>query len=171
MQGRDGNRRARRRHGSVCSRRSESKRDGAAAGTRALRVLSEAVPVRLSGERGRGARSADAWAKVSLAALSGRDPDASAALAFAGCTGCDRCAQHCAHDNDVPAMLFAARATAVRAGVAPPPWSDLALRFAARGHGETGDLGAVRRSLPVTRGEATLLAGCEALSRGGQEGR
>ena len=111
------------------------------------------------------------WAKVSLAALSGRDPDASAALAFAGCTGCDRCAQHCAHDNDVPAMLFAARAGAVRAGVAPSPWSELALRFAARGHGETGDLGAVRRSLPVTRGEATLLAGCEALSRGGQEVR
>jgi len=111
------------------------------------------------------------WAKVSLAALSGRDPDASAALAFAGCTGCDRCAQHCAHDNDVPAMLFAARASAVRAGVAPSPWSELALRFAARGHGEPGDLGAVRRSLPVTRGEATLLAGCEALSRGGQEVR
>jgi len=60
------------------------------------------------------------WAKVSLAALSLREPDASAALAFAGCTGCDRCAHHCAHDNDVKGILFAARATAVRAGVCRP---------------------------------------------------
>src|SRR5207253_900115 len=65
------------------------------------------------------------WAKASLAALSAREPDASAALAFAGCTGCDRCAHHCAHGNDVKGILFAARATAVRAGVAPRPCTEL----------------------------------------------
>jgi len=111
------------------------------------------------------------WAKVSLAALSAREPDASAALAFAGCTGCDRCAHHCAHDNDVKGILFAARATAVRAGVAPRPCTELALRFSARGHGETTDLAAVRRTLPEARGEAVLFAGCEALARGGQDVR
>src|SRR5256885_5208038 len=111
------------------------------------------------------------WAKVSLAALSAREPDASTALMFAGCTGCDRCAHHCAHDNDVPAILFAARATAVRAGVAPRPWTELALRFSARGHGETADLAAVRRTLPDARGEAGLFARCGALPRGGAGGR
>jgi Fe-S oxidoreductase len=111
------------------------------------------------------------WAKISLAALSGRQPEASAALAFAACTGCDRCAHHCAHDNDVAPMLFAARATAVRAGVAPTPWAEIALRFATRGHGENVDLAAVRRSLPPARGEAMLLAGCEALAGGAEEVR
>jgi Fe-S oxidoreductase len=111
------------------------------------------------------------WGKVSLAALCGREPDASVALAFAGCTGCDRCSHHCAHGNDVAGMLFAARATAVRAGVAPRPWADLALRFSAQGHGETQDLAAVRATLPEGPGEATLFAGCEALAQGGQEAR
>jgi Fe-S oxidoreductase len=111
------------------------------------------------------------WGKVSLAALCGREPDASAALAFAGCTGCDRCSHHCAHDNDVAGMLFAARATAVRAGVAPRSWADLALRFSAQGHGETQDLAAVRATLPEGPGEATLFAGCEALAQGGEEAR
>ena len=111
------------------------------------------------------------WGKVSLAALCGREPDAEVALAFAACTGCDRCAHHCAHDNDVPAMLFAARAAAVRAGVAPRPWADLALRFSAQGHGEARDLAEVRRSLPQTQGEAVLFPGCEALVRGGEEVR
>ena len=111
------------------------------------------------------------WGKVSLAALCGREPDASTALAFAGCTGCDRCAHHCAHDNDVPAMLFAARATAVRAGVAPRFWADLALRFSAQGHGEARDLAAVRAGLPETHGDAVLFAGCEALAQGGDEAR
>jgi Fe-S oxidoreductase len=126
-----------------------------------------ACPVSEAGRR----EALTPWAKVSLAALSGRHPDASAALAFAGCTGCARCAHHCAHDNDVPSMLFAARATAIRAGVAPAPWAELALRFAARGHGENADLAAVRRSLPPARGEAMLFAGCEALARGAQEVR
>src|SRR3989442_8516085 len=111
------------------------------------------------------------WAKVSLAALSAREPDASTALTFAGCTGCDRCAHHCAHDNDDPAILFAARATAVRAGVAPRPWTELALRFSARGHGETADLAAVRRTLPDARGEAGLVAGGGVPRRGGTAGR
>src|SRR5205823_244399 len=83
------------------------------------------------------------WGKVSLAVLVGREPDAAAALAFAGCTGCHRCAVYCAHDNDVPSILYAARATAVRAGVAPQAWTELPARFSARGHGETTDLAAV----------------------------
>jgi len=56
------------------------------------------------------------WGKVSLAALAGRAPDESAALAFGACSGCLRCQTYCAHANDVPAILYAARATAVRAG-------------------------------------------------------
>jgi len=110
-------------------------------------------------------------AKVSLAAVSGRHVDGAAALVFAACTGCDRCAHHCAHDNDVPALLFAARASAVRAGVAPAPWAELALRFSKQGHGEARDLAAVRASLPQTRGEAILFPGCDALAQGGDEVR
>jgi len=110
-------------------------------------------------------------AKVSLAALAGRSPDAEAALAFAACTGCDRCAHLCAHETDVAAILFAARATAVRAGAAPAAFTELALRFATRGHGEDADLAAIRRALPSTSGDAILLSGCESLSRGGQEVR
>ncbi len=111
------------------------------------------------------------WAKVSLAAICGRAPDAEAALAFATCTGCGGCVEHCAHPNDVPGLLYAARAAAVRAGVAPRPWTELALRFSARGHGERVDLAAVHRALPPSRGPALLFAGCEALARGGDEAR
>lgn len=111
------------------------------------------------------------WAKVSLAALCGRAPDAGAALVFAGCTGCNRCVQHCPHGNDVPALIYSGRAAAVRAGVAPASWTQLALRFSARSHGESVDLAAVRRTLPAARGEALLFPGCEALARGGQEAR
>jgi Fe-S oxidoreductase len=62
------------------------------------------------------------WGKVSLAALTvgtGRDPDASAALAFHACTGCLRCQEYCAHKQDVPTLLYAARAAAARADTAP----------------------------------------------------
>lgn len=121
-----------------------------------------------------GAREAlTPWGKVSLAALAGRAPDASAALAFAGCTGCHRCAVYCAHDNDVPGVLYAARATAVRAGSAPAAWSELPARFASKGHGETQDLLAVRRRLHPgpAAAEALLFAGCDALAQGGQEAR
>ena len=111
------------------------------------------------------------WGKVSLAALSGRSPDASAALAFAGCTGCHRCAVYCAHDNDVPSILYAARAAAVRAGAAPAAWTDLPARFAARGHGETADLAAVHGTLRTGHGDALLFPGCDALLQGGEEAR
>ena len=111
------------------------------------------------------------WAKVSLAAISGRAPDASAALAFAGCTGCHRCAVYCAHDNDVPGILYAARAAAVRAGVAPEAWTELPARFAAHGHGETADIGRVYETLRTGHGDALLFPGCDALTQGGQEAR
>ena len=111
------------------------------------------------------------WGKVSLAALSGRSPDASAALAFAGCTGCHRCAVYCAHDNDVPSILYAARAVAVRAGVAPAAWTDLPARFSAQGHGETADLAAVHATLRTGHGDALLFPGCDALLQGGEEAR
>jgi Fe-S oxidoreductase len=111
------------------------------------------------------------WGKVSLAALSGRQPDASAALAFGGCTGCHRCAVYCAHDNDVPSILYAARATAVRAGVAPKAWTELPARFSALGHGETADLAAIHATLRSGHGDALLFAGCDALASGGQEAR
>ncbi len=111
------------------------------------------------------------WGKVSLAALSGRAPDASAALAFAGCTGCHRCAVYCAHDNDVPGILYAARATAVRAGVAPRAWTDLPARFSSQGHGETADLAKIYATLRTGYGDALLFPGCDALAQGGQEAR
>ena len=111
------------------------------------------------------------WGKVSLAALVGRQPDAAAALAFAGCTGCHRCAVYCAHDNDVPAILYAARATAVRAGVAPQAWTGLPARFSAQGHGETQDLAAVFAGLRTGHGDALLFPGCDALASGGAEAR
>lgn len=87
------------------------------------------------------------WGKVSLAALSGSAPEPSAALAFAGCTGCLRCTQHCAHENDVPTTLYAGRAAAVRAGTAPEVWREVAERFSIAGHAEDGDLAAVHRTL------------------------
>jgi Fe-S oxidoreductase len=68
-------------------------------------------------------------------------------------------------------MLFAARATAVRAGVAPPSWAELALRFSKQGHGEGRDLASVRAALPEGRGEAMLFPGCDALAQGGGEVR
>lgn len=111
------------------------------------------------------------WGKVSLAALSGRTPDASSALAFGGCTGCHRCAVYCAHDNDVPSILYAARATAVRAGVAPQAWTELPARFSARGHGEAQDLAAAFASLRSGHGDALLFPGCDALAQGGGEAR
>ncbi len=124
------------------------------------------------------------WGKVSLAALAGAAPDASSALAFAGCTGCLRCTQHCAHENDVPSTLYAARAAAVRAGTAPRVWGEIAARFAAAGHGEPQDLAAVHRSLEAAqrgsartggddsaKGAALLFAGCDDLAGGGRVAR
>jgi Fe-S oxidoreductase len=120
-----------------------------------------------------GRESLTPWGKVSLAALAGREPDASSAMAFAGCTGCHRCAVYCAHENDVPGILYGARAAAVRAGVAPQAWTELPARFSARGHGEVQDIAAVRRRLPVgpPATEALLFAGCDALAQGGHEAR
>ena len=116
------------------------------------------------------------WGKVSLAALSGTAPGASAAEAFAGCTGCLRCQQYCAHANDVPRVLYAARATSVRAGTALATWTRTAERFRAAGHAEDGDLLAVHRA--ICSGEAAappqramLFTGCDALAQGGDLAR
>ena len=87
------------------------------------------------------------WGKVSLAALSGRSPDPSAALAFGACTGCLRCQTYCAHANDVPALLYAARATAVRAGSAPGEWGEVARKMTAAGHAEQAELVEVYRRI------------------------
>jgi dimethylglycine catabolism B len=87
------------------------------------------------------------WGKVSLAALSGRAPEASAALAFGACTGCLRCQTYCAHSNDVPALLYAARAGAVRVGTAPREWAEVARGMARSGHAEEVDLGRVLREI------------------------
>lgn len=127
------------------------------------------------------------WGKVSLAALSGSTPEPSASLAFAGCTGCLRCTQYCAHENDVPSTLYAARAAAVRAGTAPEAWPALAACFAVAGHGEARDLSAVYRVLEEREGARAvaesvrekslssqqapgplLFAGCDALGAGGE---
>src|SRR5205823_334102 len=94
------------------------------------------------------------WGKVSLAVLSGRAPDASTALAFGACSGCLRCQTYCAHANDVPAILYAARASAVRAGTAPRPWADVARRLSAVGHAEEADLLAVHRKIAASSGRS-----------------
>jgi len=90
------------------------------------------------------------WGKVSLAALSGRSPPPSAATAFGACTGCLRCQTYCAHGNDVPALLYAARAGAVRAGSAPQVWAEVARRMAQSGHAEETDLRGVLREVAAT---------------------
>lgn len=115
------------------------------------------------------------WAKVSLAAMTARAPDASAAQAFAGCTGCLRCSVYCAHDNDVPSVLYAARAATVRAGVAPEAFASLPGAFSRQGHAEERDLAAVHRALeagaqPAGAG-ALLFPGCDALAQGGELAR
>jgi Fe-S oxidoreductase len=119
------------------------------------------------------------WGKVSLAVLAGRDPHPSAAEAFGACTGCLRCQFYCAHANDVPAVLYAARATAIRAGSAPAPWSAVATRMAAAGHAESADLAAVHAAIAADEARASsrpaadqvpaplLFAGCDALAAGG----
>jgi Fe-S oxidoreductase len=114
------------------------------------------------------------WGKVSLAALSGRAPGPSAAEAFAGCTGCLRCQQYCAHANDVPRILYAARASSVRAGTALAAWTRTAERFRAAGHAEEADLLAVHRGISAGEPGASpsmLFAGCDALSQGGDLAR
>jgi Fe-S oxidoreductase len=87
------------------------------------------------------------WGKVSLAVLAGREPDSSAALAFGACSGCLRCQTYCAHGNDVPSVLYAARASAIRAGSAPRPWADVARKMSVVGHAEEVDLLAVHRQI------------------------
>jgi Fe-S oxidoreductase len=98
------------------------------------------------------------WGKVSLAALAGRAPDESAALAFGACTGCLRCQTYCAHANDVPALLYAARAGAVRAGSAPRAWAEVARRMSSAGHAEEVDLRSVLRRIEVEEGTASAAA-------------
>ncbi len=93
------------------------------------------------------------WGKVSLAALAGRAPDESAAIAFGACTGCLRCQTYCAHANDVPALLYAARAGAVGAGSAPRAWAEVARRMSSAGHAEDVDVREVLRR--ITEEEAT----------------
>ncbi|MFL5361303.1 MAG: (Fe-S)-binding protein [Myxococcales bacterium] len=111
------------------------------------------------------------WGKVSLAALCGDSPPPPAAEAFAGCTGCFRCQSYCAHANDVPRVLYAARASSVRAGTGLPAWNDVAARFARSGHAKDEDLLAVRRSIQQpsqAAPQAILFAGCDALAQGGE---
>src|SRR5947209_20493035 len=74
------------------------------------------------------------WGKVSLAALTvgtHRVADPSAALAFHACTGCLRCQEYCAHRQDVPTLLYAARAAAVRSGTAPRIAAEIEQRYQA----------------------------------------
>lgn len=129
------------------------------------------------------------WGKVSLAALTtlaGTPPDPSAAQAFAGCTGCLRCQRYCAHENDVPTTLYAARAAAVRAQSAPSAWTQVAARFLAAGHAEDADLAgalaalheeervrpqADRAGAAPPGGRPLLFAGCDALAAGGAAAR
>ena len=102
------------------------------------------------------------WAKVSIAALWGRAPDESAAIAFGACTGCLRCQTYCAHANDVPALLYAARAGAQRAGTAPAAWGEVAMRVQKEGHCEDGDLRSVYRHVAsLVRDSAQAQAGAE----------
>jgi glycolate oxidase iron-sulfur subunit len=104
------------------------------------------------------------WGKVSLATLAGRAPDASTALAFGACSGCLRCQTYCAHANDVPSILYAARAGAVRAGTAPRPWADVALKMSTAGHAEAEDLLEVHRRVAAWAQAGDLRPGKESVS-------
>jgi Fe-S oxidoreductase len=134
------------------------------------------------------------WGKSSLAALTAarsRAPDASAALAFHGCTGCLRCTHYCTHANDVPTMLYAARAVAVRSGAGPVELRDLPTRMSERGCAQPGDLAktlsalraddevdeaAERAKHPPASASLLgplpiLMPGCDALAAGGSVAR
>jgi Fe-S oxidoreductase len=82
-----------------------------------------------------GSETTTPWAKMSAVhhAASGNLPlEPSLAASFWACTGCQRCRSFCNHDNEVAAALNAARAEAVRAGVAPKAAMDVIARHEAR---------------------------------------
>jgi Fe-S oxidoreductase len=110
------------------------------------------------------------WGKMTAAYehLSGSRPlDASAAAATYACTGCMRCRTHCRHGNEVGLSLFAARAEANSAGVAPAAVAELKRRFR-----QTAPLGPSlaesREDFGVAQGasvyETPFFPGCSALS-------
>ncbi len=110
------------------------------------------------------------WGKMTMLALTaaaGRAPTVpEEAEALYACSGCLRCQTYCTHENDVPAALYAGRAAAVRAGVAPAAAVSVGAAFRARGSLEAIDLqsAATRWTGPRKRG-GVLFAGCEALAR------
>ena len=59
--------------------------------------------------------------------------DDETAEAFFHCTGCRRCQTFCAHDNDVPKALWAARRWVVDSGFLPEPYIALHESFEERG--------------------------------------
>lgn len=106
-----------------------------------------------------------AYQHLSLA----RPLDEAAAAATYACTGCMRCRTHCRHGNEVGLALYAARAEAVRAGVAPAPVRSLLERF--RPERPLGkSLRESREALDRNRdarsdGRVAYFPGCTALSR------
>lgn len=121
------------------------------------------------------------WGKMTMLALTsaaGHPPaDPEEARALYACTGCLRCRDACDHGNDVPSALYAGRAVAVRAGVAPAAAAGVGEQFAAYGtiergergeQGEPGELAAAAAALTPLASRAAgapiLFAGCGALA-------
>jgi Fe-S oxidoreductase len=85
------------------------------------------------------------------------------------CSGCRACLTACALDVDVAPTLFAGRAEAQRAGVAPPELERFGERFRAR----EARLGGLRAALPAEArsndARVVLFPGCDALDKGEAE--
>ena len=75
----------------------------------------------------------------------------------------------------MPRVLYAARASSVRAGTALAAWTRTAERFRSAGHAEEVDLLAVHRDVSAgetaTSSRTMLFAGCDALAQGGDLAR
>jgi fumarate reductase (CoM/CoB) subunit B len=107
------------------------------------------------------------WGKMSaayLVARHGRPLDADAALALHACTGCLRCTQVCAHQNQVAPALFAARSQSATAGVQPPGAAATVRTFTRAGNPFGADLATAVREVPqLPAARPALFPGCTAL--------
>jgi Fe-S oxidoreductase len=104
------------------------------------------------------------WGKMSMAYFLAHG-DVPTTSSFArpawACTGCLACRESCDHGNDVPKVLFSARAGMMDLGVAPPSASRVVARFeqhATRTREAVRELGA--RATVRRDADTALLVGC-----------
>jgi Fe-S oxidoreductase len=91
--------------------------------------------------------------------------DADLAATSYACTGCLRCTAYCKHDTRVATTLFAARASAVRAGLAPSAALRVIARHPERTAAADRQLAALFPDAP-TEGDVAFVPGCTAATLG-----